>query len=263
MIHRFRSDLRVAIRSLARSPALAVTATAILAVGIGMAIAMSTIVRTVIVQRLPVQNQEQLLVLRAFVGKNELWLPTEDRKAFLRETRTLRDVAGVGELQIASPNIIGDATYSLRSAAVSGNFSELLGARPALGRLISSADDAVGLRHAVVLSYRAWRGKFGGDSSVIGKRNGDPWDPDSHVGEYVIVGVAPPGLDFPAGVDNWYTYEGDARAGPASAGITVGRLAPGATAGAARAEWLAFRERAYEQGLASRRMSGRYHLTNV
>jgi predicted permease len=263
MIDRFRSDLRIAIRSLARSPALAVTATAILAVGIGMAIAMSTIVRTVIVQRLPVRNQEQVVVLRAFVGNNELWLPTDDRKAFSREVRTLRNVAGVGELQIASPNIIGDVTYSLRSAAVSGNFFELLGARPVLGRLIDSTDDAVGLRHAVVLSYRAWREKFGGDSTVLGKRVGDPWDPDYHVGEYVIVGVAPPGLDFPAGVDDWYTYEGDSRASPASAGITVGRLAPGATAGAARSEWLTFRERAYERALSSAHMSGKYHVTNA
>src|SRR5437764_674676 len=57
VLDRVLSDLRIALRTLARSPALAVTATAILAVGIGMAIAMSTIVRAVIVQRLPVRNQ--------------------------------------------------------------------------------------------------------------------------------------------------------------------------------------------------------------
>jgi putative ABC transport system permease protein len=263
MIDRLRSDLRVALRSLARSPGLAVTTTAILAVGIGMAIAMSTIVRTVIVQRLPVQNQQQLIVLRAFVGSNELWLSTDDRKAFRRETRTLRDVAGVGVLQTASPNIVGDVTYSLRSVAVSGNFFEMLGARPALGRLIRSADDATGLRHAVVLSYRAWRERFGGDSSVLGKDVGDPWDPDYHIADYVIVGVAPPGLDFPAGVDDWYTYQGDPRSFPSSAGVTVGRLASGATAGAARSEWLAFRERAYEQALTRAHASGRFHVTRA
>jgi predicted permease len=264
MIDRFRSDLRIALRSLARSPAIAVTTTAILAVGIAMAIAMSTIVRTVIVQRLPVQNQQQLFVLRAFVGNNELqWLSTDDRKAFRRETRTLRDVAGVGELQVASPSIVGDVTYSLRSVAISGNFFEMLGARPALGRLIRSADDAPGLRHAVVLSYRAWREKFGGDSTILGKDVGDPWDPDYHFAEYTIVGVAPPGLDFPFGVDDWYTYEGDPRAGPAMAGITVARLAPGATAGAARSEWLAFRERAYEQTLNRSHNAGRFHVTRA
>ena len=198
MIDRFRSDLRIALRSLARSPGLAVTTTAILAVGIGMAIAMSTIVRAVIVQRLPVRDQHQLVVLRAFVGNHEVFLSTDDQKAFRREARTLRDVAGVGPLQVASPNIVGDVTYSLRSVAVSGNFFEMLGARPALGRLIRLADDAPGLRHAVVLSYRAWREKFGGDSSVFGKSIGDPWDPDYHIADYVIVGVAPPGLDFPA-----------------------------------------------------------------
>ncbi|HEY4215820.1 MAG TPA: ADOP family duplicated permease [Gemmatimonadaceae bacterium] len=265
MIDRLRSDLRIALRSLARSPGIAITTTAILAVGIGMAIAMSTIVRTVMVQRLPVENQQQLVVLHAFVGNNELSLSTEDRKALRRETRTLRDVAGVGILQIASPNIVGGATYSLRSVPASGNFFEVLGARPALGRLLDSTDDASGLRHAVVLSYRAWREKFNGDSSVLGKRVGDPWDPDYHAGEYVIVGVAPPGLDFPAGVDNWYTYEGDPRTAGSDnlTGITVGRLAPGATAGAARAEWLPFRERAYAQTLARLHSSAQLHVTRV
>ena len=263
MIDRLRSDLRIALRSLARSPAVAVTTTAILAVGIGMAIAMSTIVRTVIVQRLPVQNQQQLIVLRAYGRKTELLLPTDDRKEFRRESRTLRDVAGVGVLQVAGPNIVGDVTYTLRSVAVSGNFFELLGARAALGRLLHEADDAPGLRHAVVLSYRAWREKFGGDSSVLGKAVADPWDPDYHFAEYIIVGVAPPGLDFPFGVDDWYTYEGDPRAGPAMAGITVARLAPGATPGAARSEWLAFRERAYAQALARAHSSGHYHVTRA
>src|SRR5689334_6816172 len=120
MIDRLRSDLRIALRSLARSPAVAVTTTAIMAVGIGMAIAMSTIVRTVIVQRLPVENQQQLIVLRAYGRKTELLLPTDDRKEFRRESRTLRDVAGVGVLQVAGPNIVGDVTYTLRAVAVSG-----------------------------------------------------------------------------------------------------------------------------------------------
>ena len=228
-----------------------------------MAIAMSTIVRTVIVQRLPVQNQQQVFVLRAFVGNHEVGLSTDDQKAFRRETRTLRDVAGVGVLQVAAPSIVGDVTYSLRSVAISGNFFKLLGARPALGRLIREEDDAPGLRHAVVLSYRAWRQDFGGDSSVLGKSIGDPWDPDFDVAEYVIVGVAPPGLDFPAGVDDWYTYQGDPRAFPSSAGTTVGRLAPRATVGAARSEWLAFRERVYSRDNARSPKAGRFHVTRA
>jgi len=256
------ADLRIALRSLARSPGLALTTTAILAVGIGMAIAMSTIVRTVLVQRLPVQNQQQVVVLRAFVGNNELLLPADDRKAYARETRTLSAVAGVGELQIASPNLIGDATYTLRSAAVTGNFFELLGVRPVLGRLIRSSDDATGSEHATVLSYRAWKEKFGGDSSVIGMHNTDPWDPDALLADYIIVGVAPPGLDFPAGVDNWYTYVGDPRATYFST-ITVGRLKPGATAGAARDEWLAFRDRAYTQARTVSHAGGRFHVTRA
>jgi hypothetical protein len=107
------ADLRIALRSLARSPAMAITTTAILAVGIGMAVAMATVVRTVIVQHLPIHEQQRVVVLRAF-ARGELLLPTEDRKAFRRTTQTLSDVAGIGELQIASPNLIEGATYTLR-----------------------------------------------------------------------------------------------------------------------------------------------------
>ena len=256
------ADLRIALRSLARSPGMAIATTAILAIGIGMAVAMSTVVRTVIVQHLPIQEQQRVVVLHAFVGNNELLLPAADQKAFRRDTRTLRDVAGVGLLQIASPNLIGGATYTLRSAPVTGNFFQLLGARPVLGRLIQPSDDANGLQHAVVLSYRAWKEKFGGDSSVIGKHNSDPWDPDFHLADYVIVGVAPPGLDFPAGVDNWYTYVGDPR-GTYVGTVTIGRLAPGATVGAARAEWLAFRDRAYTRTRAASHVGGQSHVTRA
>src|SRR5439155_17604419 len=90
----------------------------------------------------------------------------------------------------------------------------------------------------IVLAYDAWRKRLGGDSSVIGKRVVDPdtkWT-------YMVVGVAPPGLAYPAGVDFWLPMRGGWKA--TTSVFVVGRLAPGATLAGARAEYVAFTERA-------------------
>ncbi len=186
---------------------------------------------------------------------------TTERR-FSREARTLRDVAGVGVLQIASPNIIGDVTYSLRSAAVSGNFFEMLGARPALGRLIRSADDAKGCgtpscsaiargERSSAGTRRCWVSTSvtrGTRTTASGTTSSSAWlrrasisRPVSTIGTRTKATRVP---RLPAPASRW----------------TPGA---GATAGAARAEWLAFRQRAYEQTLTSAHMSGRFHVTRA
>jgi putative ABC transport system permease protein len=104
----------------------------------------------------------------------------------------------------------------------------VLGAKPALGRLLVPSDDFAS--HVIVLSYGAWRRHFNGDPSVIGHRLTNPKDHSV----YTIVGVAPSGLDYPVGTEAWLPGFAD--------GVTmdaVARLAPGTTPAAARAEFLA------------------------
>jgi putative ABC transport system permease protein len=93
-------------------------------------------------------------------------------------------------------------------------------------------------RRKIVLAYDAWRRQLGGDSSVIGKHVVDPatkWT-------YTVVGVAPPGLSYPAGVDFWLPMRGGWKA--TTSVFVVGRLAPGATIAGARTEYVAFTQRA-------------------
>jgi predicted permease len=118
---------------------------------------------------------------------------------------------------------------------VTGHFFPALGTRPYLGRLLSPDDDLPGAGRVIVLSYATWRQQFGGDSSVIGRSLTEPY---SQL-QSRIIGVAPPGLDYPSGVGYWIpAWPGDALA------VTfLARLAPGATAEAARDEFFSIMNR--------------------
>ncbi|HSR41050.1 MAG TPA: ABC transporter permease, partial [Longimicrobiales bacterium] len=108
------------------------------------------------------------------------------------------------------------------------DFFEALGVRPVLGRLLRPEDGAENAPLVTVISHRTWRRDFGGDREVLGRRLTHTTYQDS----YRVVGVAPPGLDYPVGVDYWI---------PAPAGSAVdivGRLATGATPEGARSEFL-------------------------
>src|SRR5689334_4821764 len=233
-------DFKSALRGFRRTPAFFVTAVIILGLGIGMSVAMFTVFRAVLVRRLPVVDQDRIVVMWTYREPGvEFAAGTKELAAFRRETRTLRDVAGVAHWPAtATPMLYGDRSVPLNRSLVTGNFFDVLGVKPVLGRLLRPSDDAIGqngrfdIGSVIVLSYSAWQTKFGGDSSVIGRHIVEPFSRSA----FTIVGVAPPGLDYPAGAEYW---------GPIWSGwtgevstIAVGRLAPQATLEAARDEYL-------------------------
>lgn len=136
-------DARVALRGLRRTPTFTVSAVLILAIGIGMAVAMFTVFRAVLVRPLPVVDQNRIVVLWT-VNQNgvELTAGKQTVDAFRRDTRTLRDVAGVVHWGAThAPLDAGGRTILMRQAIVTGNFFDLLGVRPVLGRLLTRDDD--------------------------------------------------------------------------------------------------------------------------
>ena len=233
-MNRLWRDITFTFRGFRRTPTFLVTAVLILAIGIGTSVAMFTVYRTVLVRTLPVADQDRVAVMWTYrdTPDIEYSLGTKELSEVRRKARTMRDVAGVmhgGALTVAM--LDGQRSLPLNRSLVTGNFFDVLGARPALGRLLHSSDDDTGPYDAagshaskmLVLSYHAWREKFGGDSSVIGRHLVEPllgW-------QYTIVGVAPPGLSYPANVDLWIPMWG----GWSSEGsmFTVARRAQGAT----------------------------------
>ena len=237
MMDTFRLDLTYASRALRRTPAFTITAVLILALGIGLSSAMFTVFETVLLKKMPVRDQERLVELSGVArgAATEFPVGVALFHRYRDHTRTLQRVAGIAHWRVlAGPLTDGDHSIVLREAVVTEEFFQVLGAVPALGRFFRQGDerqwgggDAQQVDVPIVLSYGAWRRAFGGDSSVIGHHLKDPkidWT-------LTIVGVAPPGLDYPRGVEYWLAsrYEGL---------DLVGRLTPGATPQAARAEFL-------------------------
>src|SRR5262249_10770564 len=121
-------------------------------------------------------------------------------REFARQSRTLESTAFFAyEGAWTSPIEDGDRLIPMALALVSGNYFAVLGAQPILGRALQSNDDVAGAEPVVVLSNAAWQRHFGGDRGVLDRRV------RLHVtgNEYRIVGVMPPGLDYPRGSDFW------------------------------------------------------------
>src|ERR1700712_1070472 len=192
-----RQDVRLALRGFRRTPTFAVTVIAILALGIGMAVAMFTTFQAVLVRGLPVRDQDRIVVLWPYrVRGSELSPPATDLAELRKSSRTLRGVAGILHFgSTREPFLDGDRTVTIAATVVTDNFFDVLGVRPVLGRLFREEHGAPGAPRTVVLSYSGWKAQFGGRGSVIGRQIVDPY---SHL-ICTIVGVAPPGLDYPVG----------------------------------------------------------------
>lgn len=237
LMNRIWQDIRLALRGLRRAPTFTATAVLVLGLGIGMAVAMVTVFQAVLLRQLPVRDQDNVVVMWTYRDPAvEFGTLRKDVDEVRRVSRTMRDVAAIAHWGTSGvPLVDGDRSVVLNRTPVSGTFFEVLDARPTLGRFLSSDDDAAGAAYVIVLSYKAWRDVFAGDSSIIGRRLTEPYSQSS----YEIVGVAPAGLDYPVGTAFWMTYGG----APQLAVIAIARLAPNATPEMAQAEYLAIMQR--------------------
>src|SRR3954462_14394173 len=123
-------NIRFAIRGFRRTPSFTVASLLILAVGIGMAVAMFTVFKAVIVQRLPVADQDRLVELYTYQGdpKTDYYLLREDLPKIAATSRTMRAIAGVAHWGAAeTPMADGDRPLVLNRTTVTGNFFDVLG----------------------------------------------------------------------------------------------------------------------------------------
>jgi predicted permease len=240
------SDLRFAVRSLRRSGSFAVVAAGTLALGIGASVAMFSVLNAVLLRPLAVVSQEELVVLWAAAparGTEHLPVSWRELSAFREQARAFSGIAGVA-YQGAMEQVLLDAGEPVSVAAtwVTGDFLQLLGVAPVLGRALLPADDVPGADPVMVISHGLWQRQFGGHAGVIGRTL--EWD-----GRLVtVVGVLPAGFEYPAGVDVWtpvipaFPATLDPGAGPAGIMVfnMVGRLRAGLETEAGRADFGAF-----------------------
>jgi predicted permease len=224
----FFRDIRYAVRSLRRTPGFTIAVLLILALGIGMSTAMITIFKTVLVDRLPISEQDRVVVMNTLDrGGRNLDVPYAYLAEIARDSALVRGVAGVYHLVVPQPLMNGSAVVVLTVAGASANYFDVLGMRPVLGRLLRPEDGQPGAPPVMVLSYAAWRRDFGGDPSVVGHSLVMPYTQE----RARIIGVAPKGLDYPSGTDVWRAIPGEASSAQVD---IIARLAPNVTIGMAR-----------------------------
>jgi putative ABC transport system permease protein len=188
-------DLRYGARMLLKNPGFTLTAVISLALGIGANTAIFTLVDQIVLRLLPVHNPRELVQLRiegerfgSNDGDNE---STFSHPAYLalRDRNTV--FSGLTGQRIETASLISDGrSEMIRTGLVAGNFFDLLGVRPYLGRLLTADDDRTRLGHPVaVLQYDFWRKRFAGDRKMIGSNirlNGSP---------FTVIGVSAPGFE--------------------------------------------------------------------
>lgn len=192
-------DVRFAMRGLLRNPGLTVVAVLTLALAIGANTTIFSLLSQALLRALPVHDPQQLVVL-SYAGSHEGHThsdggntPGHRHEFSYPMYRDLRDRNAVLSGLIASAASEVGVTWNDRAEAVTaemvtGNYFNVLGVRPALGRLLAASDEtAEGANAVAVLSFEYWRTHLG-EAPVEGRTllmNGSP---------FTIVGVAAPGF---------------------------------------------------------------------
>src|ERR1700761_3209017 len=239
----FIRDLRVAVRSLWRVRALWITVALTLALGIGANAAIFSVVRAVLLRPLVNRDEDRLLYLRQSmpgIGNDNSGFSIPEIQDLGQGLKTITEL---GTFSTIDFTVVGlGAPREIPAGVVDGHYFEVMGLRPVLGRLLTTADDGPNAAGAVVLTYRFWSGSLHSDPSVIGKRVRLDSGDGSRMG--TIVGVLEPSIPYPVATEiiaNVVTSPHHL-----SATMVTGRehrmtevfarLAPGATLEAARSE---------------------------
>ena len=189
-------NLKLAFRTLFKSPFVAIVAILSLALGIGANAAIYSLFHELLLQPLPVTDPSRLVNFKApgpQFGSNSCNDAGDCDEVFsypvLRDLQKANTAfSGIAGHFLFGVNLgmTGQTPVNGRGVYVTGNYFSVLGLRPAVGRLLTAADDeTIGGNYVVVLSYPFWETNLGADPSVVGKRitvNGQ---------QLTILGVAP------------------------------------------------------------------------
>jgi len=166
----FLQDLRYATRTLGRAPAYTAIAVLTLALGIGANTAIFSVIHGVLLKDLPFANGARVVRLKQPVAAGQIG----DAGFSVREIADLRSrsrsLQTIVEYHSMSFNMLRRGEpQRVQTGVVSANYFDALGVRPLLGRAFREGEDQAGATPVVVLSYRFWRERLGGDTTIIGK----------------------------------------------------------------------------------------------
>src|SRR5260370_34150651 len=175
-MHSIVYDLRYAFRTLTKNPILTTVALISLAVGIGANTAIFTIMDRVLLRALPVRDPQQLGLLRSPGGWSGFVETSynDDLSFSWPKYRALRDQSPgvfdgvIARFPFSAAIAVNGQTERARTGLESGNYFDVLGVRPALGRLVTNDDtQKTGANPVAVLTHSYWIRRFGGRHPVL------------------------------------------------------------------------------------------------
>jgi putative ABC transport system permease protein len=188
-------DIRLATRSLSRTPAFTALSVITVALGIGASTAVFSMVNGALLKKLPYAADRRLV---------RVWQPNannpEGRLSVpeLDDYRKVTALAGISEYHSMPFQFYGRGEpQRVQTGVVSDNFFDLLGVKPIIGRGFVRGEEKVGAPNVILLSHRYWLEQFGGDRSIVGSK----FTMNDRVG--TIVGVLPPLPVYPDNNDIW------------------------------------------------------------
>ncbi len=213
-LSRIGRDVKYAFRTLSRTPGFSIIAVTVMALCIGAATSLFTIVRSVLLRPLPFRDPGRLVIVHEHFRSAENNTPDfnynpvapADFYDWRSKTSGFEDMA---IMRYAGYNLTGERDElpeAVRAAAGSWNLFQLLGVQPALGRAFTEQEDQRG-NTVVMLSWSVFQRRFAGDGAIVGRQihlDGKP---------YTVVGVLPSWFTYPdAGIQLWVPYKADASA---------------------------------------------------
>jgi len=233
-------DMRFAVRSLLRVKGLAATVIVTLGLGIGANAAVFSVVRGVLLRPLVNRDEDRLIYIRQSapgLGIENYTFSMPEIGDLVSRVKTVAAYGDFSTADLAMSGVGGDPRM-VKAGVVNGSFFEVMGLRPVLGRLLNAQDEGPDAAAAAVLTYGFWKTAFNSDPTVVGKRI------RLGVGPATIVGVLEPAVPYPTDTE----IIANVVTSPHHLGATMvtsrthrmtdlfGRLAPGVSVEAARAE---------------------------
>jgi len=222
------------------NPGVAALAVLTLALGVGATTAIFSVVKAVLLNRLPYRNPDRVVVLAEVdpTGPAAEWVGGWTANEWRIRTQSLENIALYGDGQRTL--IENGESEILRGMRVSQDFFETLGVTPLLGRSFLAGEDRWPRANVVILSHGLWKRRFGGDPNIIGRTL------NLSTETYRVIGVLPPDF-YPLRMSNpaekpeiflplgYDPYQASA-CRSCFGGSAIGRLKPGAGVNQARAE---------------------------
>jgi predicted permease len=238
-----RRDIRYAMRSLIHAPGFTTVAVVTLALGIGATAVIFSAIDAVLLRGAPVADADRVVSVYTQWAARATTTPARGNQvgnssyldyADLRASGVLADLATFGDVLVSLDADSG--AERIEAQIVSGNYFDVLGVRPALGRGFAPNEDVRGSPvRVVILSHRLWQQRLGGDAGIVGRAitlNGS---------SYVVIGVAPRGFAGPLlgdVSDAWVPMALQEEVRPPSAGALRRRLGTLSMLGFRDVRWL-------------------------